>query len=97
MPDQDNTPTTGSVTLTTPSESAASTGMSSMLQDNTGGVSATRVLMLSWGLGVLVVWAFATVMAVIHGVYTGISIPESVVTVLLGIVFGKVVQRPFEK
>lgn len=69
----------------------------SIVEDHTGGISATRVLMLAWGIGVLSVWGFATVMSVLHGVYAGIPIPESVVTILLGVVGGKVVQRPFEK
>ena len=69
----------------------------SMIEDNTGGISAIRVLMLAWGLGVFIIWGFATVTAVIHGIYVVPTIPESVVTILLGVVGSKVVQRPFEK
>ena len=74
-----------------------SISISSIIQDNTGGISSTRVLMLCWGLGVLIVWSFAAIMSVIHGIYIFPSVPESIVTILLGVVGGKVVQRPFEK
>jgi hypothetical protein len=71
--------------------------ISSIVSDNSGGLSSIRILMLAWGLGTFIVWAFVTVMAACHGVYTPTPIPESVITILLGITSGKVCQRPFEK
>lgn len=88
---------TSTVGIDTGNIKNSNVNITSIIEDNTGGISATRVLMLVWGIGVFLIWGFATVMATIHGAYTGIPIPESVVTILLGVVGGKVVQRPFEK
>jgi hypothetical protein len=100
MEDNTNTVTSDNktnVTVDTGNIKNSNVSITSVIEDNTGGISATRVLMLTWGIGVFIIWGFATVMSVIHGVYTGIPIPESVVTILLGVVGGKIVQRPFEK
>lgn len=70
--------------------------ISSIIQDNSGGLSSTRVLMLLWGGGVFVVWGFSAVVAAVHGIYIFPPIPESVVTILGIVLGGKVVQRPFE-
>jgi len=88
-----NSPTTANTTSAVVTGNNDNVSISSIIEDNSGGLSATRVLLLAWGIGVLVIWGFATVMSVIHGVYTGIPIPDSVVTILLGITGGKVVQR----
>ena len=71
--------------------------LSSMIQDNTGGMSSIRVLMLLWGGGVFTVWATAVIVGLFHGIYVIPSIPESVVQILVGIVGIKTVQRFGEK
>jgi len=55
-------------------------------------LSASRLLLLLWGVGVLIIW-------VITSLRTGVlaAIPESVVTVLGIVVGGKTVQRFGEK
>lgn len=67
--------------------------ISSIIQDNSGGLSSIRVLMLLWGAGVFLVWGFGSVMCIIHGNYTFPTIPPEVVTILLGITGVKTVQR----
>ncbi len=71
--------------------------LSTIIQDNSGGLSSARILMLSWGLGVLAVWMVVSIIAATHGVYTFSAIPESVVTILLGVTGLKVAQRFGEK
>ncbi len=63
-----------------------------LFEDNSGGASSSRVLMLLWGIGVFVVWCYTSI-------HTGgmIPIPESVITVLLGTAAVKAVQRFGEK
>lgn len=70
---------------------------SSIIQDNSGGVSSMRALMLLWGVGVFVMWAAAWIVGMAHGVYTAPTIPGEVITVLLGITGTKCVQRFGEK
>jgi xanthosine utilization system XapX-like protein len=62
------------------------------LSERTGKLSASRLLLLLWGVGVLVVW-------VINSLLTRQlqAIPESVVTILGILVGGKTVQRFGEK
>ena len=63
-----------------------------MISDNTGGASASRFLLLAWGLGVLGIWVFISI-------HTGVfaPIPGDVTTVLLGLSAAKTVQRFGEK
>lgn len=58
----------------------------------TNKLSASRLLLLLWGIGVLIIWA-------ITSLKTGVlaTIPDSVVTVLGIVVGGKTVQRFGEK
>jgi hypothetical protein len=62
------------------------------LEDNSGGLSSSRCLMLLWGIVTLGIWAYVSV-------HTGVlvSIPEPSVTILLGLVGFKTVQRFGEK
>jgi len=66
---------------------------SSMIQDNTGGTSSIRVLMLLWGVGVFLVWATAVIIGLFHGVYVIPSIPQTVVEILIGVTGIKTIQR----
>lgn len=63
-----------------------------VLEDNSGGASSTRLLMLMWGICVLAVWTYISL-------HTGtmVTLPETVITVLLGTSAMKVVQRFSEK
>jgi len=70
---------------------------SSIIQDNTGGVSSIRVLMLLWGVGVFLVWAAGAMVAIYHGIYTFPSLPPEIVTILLGVTGIKTCQRFGEK
>jgi len=70
---------------------------SSIIQDNSGGVSSMRILMLLWGVGVLAVWSAAWIVGIFHGVYAAPTIPSEIVTILLGITGTKCVQRFGEK
>jgi hypothetical protein len=71
--------------------------ISSIIQDNSGGLSSIRILMLLWGGGVFLIWGFASVMAILHGIYTFPTIPSEVVTTLIGVTGIKTVQRFGEK
>jgi hypothetical protein len=62
--------------------------MKGFLQNDNGGWSATRLAMLLWVVGVLVIWAYRSIQA---GQVQGI--PQSVVTIIGILVTGKVVQR----
>ena len=70
---------------------------SSMLQDNAGGISSMRCLMLLWGGGVFLMWAGAWIVGMVHGVYIPPTIPTEIVTILLGITGTKCIQRFGEK
>jgi hypothetical protein len=72
-------------------------GVSGILQDNSGGLSSIRVLMLLWGGGVFLIWAFGCVMALIHGIYILPTLPPEIVTILLGVTGIKSCQRFAEK
>ena len=66
---------------------------SSIIQDNSGGISSIRCLMLLWGVGVFLVWAAAVIVGLFHGIYTIPSIPETVVEILVAVTGIKTVQR----
>jgi len=57
-------------------------------------LSASRLLLLLWGVGVLIVWAITSLTTTPRVLA---AIPESVVTVLGIVVGGKTVQRFGEK
>ena len=63
-----------------------------ILEDNSGGASSARLLMLLWGVGVFIIWCYVSF-------HTGamVALPETVITVLLGTSPMKVVQRFGEK
>jgi hypothetical protein len=58
----------------------------------TNKLSASRLLLLLWGIGVLIIWAITSLKTGVLAV-----IPDSVVTVLGIVVGGKTVQRFGEK
>ena len=63
-----------------------------MLEDNSGGTSSSRAMMLTWGIGTFVVWAFASIKAAAL-----LAIPETVLIIVLGLASTKVIQRFGEK
>ena len=75
----------------------------SLLEDNSGGFSSSRLMALLWCGGVFLIWAFASLFLIIssHGtatpVVTFVPIPGEVITVMLGFAGLKVVQRFGEK
>jgi len=69
----------------------------SMVQDNSGGISSIRVLMLIWGIGCFVVWMVACVLSLIHGIYVLPTLPPEIVSILIGITTMKAIQRGLEK
>lgn len=71
--------------------------ITSMLEDNSGGLSSIRVLMLLWGCGVFLIWAAGSIVAIYHGIYVFPSLPPEIVTILLGVTGIKTVQRFGEK
>jgi len=71
--------------------------ITSIIEDNSGGLSSTRILMLLWGIVPLAVWAAGSVVALYHGIYVYPTLSPEVVTVMLGITGAKVVQRYGEK
>ena len=79
------------------SGNANTLNFSSIIQDNSGGISSIRCLMLLWGVGVFLVWAAGAVVGLVHGVYVFPTIPPEVVTILLGVSGIKTVQRFGEK
>lgn len=81
----------------TPPQDPVQPSISSMFEDNSGGISSIRVLMLLWGAGVFIIWAAAWAVAIYHGIYTAPNIPPEVVTILLGVTGIKTVQRFGEK
>ena len=74
------------------SGNANTLNFSSIIQDNSGGISSIRCLMLLWGVGVFLVWAAGAVVGLVHGVYVFPTIPPEVVTILLGVSEIKTVQ-----
>lgn len=63
--------------------------LSSFLEDNSGGFSATRLAFLLWALGVLAVWIYSSIRN--NTCAQGI---DNSVTIILGVLMtGKVVQR----
>jgi len=71
--------------------------ISSIIEDNSGGLSSTRIMMIMWLTIPLLVWVAGAIVALYHGIYTYPSISPEVVTCMLGITGAKVCQRPFEK
>lgn len=71
--------------------------MISSIEDNTGGSSSIRVLMLVWGCGIFVVWAVGSIFNFFNGKIEFISLPTEAITVLFGITGLKVGQRFVEK
>lgn len=62
--------------------------LSSFLEDNSGGFSATRLAFLLWALGVLAVWIYSSIKN------NSLQAIDGSVTTILGILMtGKVVQR----
>ena len=63
-----------------------------LLSESNTNVSSTRIIMIVWMLGILVVWS-------INSLKTGvmIDIPESLQIVIGILMSAKVVQKPFEK
>lgn len=70
--------------------------ISSIIEDNNGGLSSMRILMLLWGGGVFLIWAFGAIMAILHDTSLPTIQPE-IVTLTLGMTGIKCVQRGFEK
>lgn len=66
--------------------------LSEILEDNSGGLSASRFQMLMWNGGGFLIWAYVCVKT-----GTLVPIPETVLLLLLGITSAKVVQRFGEK
>lgn len=64
----------------------------SILEDNSGGLSSLRVIVLAWALGILVVWVACSIQS-----GAAQPIPESVVVLFSAGVAGKVAQRGLEK
>jgi hypothetical protein len=92
------TPVTTNISPTTVVSGTDNTvTFSSIIQDNSGGVSSMRILMLLWGVGVLAIWSAAWIVGMFHGVYAAPTIPSEIVTILLGITGTKCVQRFGEK
>lgn len=67
--------------------------ITSLIEDNAGGLSSMRILMLLWGIIPLLVWTAGAVTALYHGIYVFPSLSPEVVTVMLGITGTKCVQR----
>ena len=76
---------------------ATSSSFSSIIQDNSGGVSSIRCLMLLWGVGVFLIWSAGAIVGLVHGIYVFPTIPAEVVTILLGVSGIKTIQRFGEK
>ena len=71
--------------------------ISSIIQDNAGGLSSIRILMLLWGGGVFLVWLISTIIGMIHGLNTLTTIQQEIVEILVGIIGIKTIQRFGEK
>ena len=66
--------------------------MLNFFQEDNGNLSSTRLVFVLFAIVVLIVWA-------VLSLYVGVlmSIPESIVTILLGLAGAKVLQKPFEQ
>lgn len=64
----------------------------SLIEDNSGGLSSVRVLMLTWGVGVFLIWGLGSVFAVANA-RPFPALPAEVVTITLGVTGIKCVQR----
>ena len=93
MAENDNTNQNNSSVVEASNIKNSNVNITSIIEDNSGGLSSTRILMLLWGVGVFLVWGIGCGFAAYHGVYTFPSIPPEVVTILLGITGIKTVQR----
>lgn len=77
--------------------------MSSILEDNSGGFSSSRVMALLWSVGVFIVWAVGSFMVIYTTAGTAtpittlMTLPGEIVTIVLGFAGLKVVQRFGEK
>lgn len=91
--DSQTTPSSGSII----NNRENNLNFSSIIQDNSGGVSSIRCLMLLWGIGVFLIWAAGAIVGMVHGVYVFPTIPTEVLTVLLGVTGVKTIQRFGEK
>lgn len=61
-----------------------------VLEDGQGGISSSRLVMVIWGVGVFLVWAG---LSIFKGII--LTVPESVLVVVLATMGIKVVQRIF--
>lgn len=66
--------------------------LSSLFQDNSGGISSTRLVFLLWTASILFIWIFLS-----YQKQEMVKIDSSVVTIYLGIAGYKTVQRFGEK
>jgi hypothetical protein len=73
--------------------------LSTFLQEDNGKLSATRLVLLVWVLGLLGVWAAGS----LHNIYLGdmgpalLELPPSTITIVGILMAGKVVQKYEEK
>ncbi len=73
--------------------------LSTFLQEDNGKLSATRLVLLVWVIGLLVVWTAGS----IHNIYLGdsdatlLELPTSTITLVGILMAGKVVQKYEEK
>jgi len=65
--------------------------MLKFFQEDNGNLSSTRLVFVLFGVVVLIVWA-------ILSLYIGVLmvIPDSIVTIILGLAVSKVIQKPYE-
>ena len=76
---------------------------SSLLEDNSGGFSSSRLMAIVWSVGVFSIWAIAslyiiyTTSSTVTPVQTFMSLPGDIVTITLGMSGLKVIQRFGEK
>jgi hypothetical protein len=66
------------------------TFIKSLFEDNSGGNSSARMVMLIWGIGAFLVWS---ILSLIAG--TILSMPESILVIILATMGIKVAQRIF--
>lgn len=64
----------------------------SLLSDNNEGISSSRVLLLSWGMGVLIIWIY---MSVLKSQLQPLG--NDIVTILIALSATKTIQRFGEK
>jgi len=65
--------------------------MLNFFREDNGNLSATRLVFVLFAMVVLIVWAYTSILAKVP-----MSLPDSIVTILLGLAIGKVIQKPFE-